>query len=202
MALPIRWVPPAAALHASAFAMALAALGACTGGAPQTLTPAATAAPSSEPLSPNSTDMPPPSGAATGAVTASTAPEPPPQSVITNEPPPGGTVTNNASPAPAGSDRMQPLMELVKANRDGFRKCFDLWGKKNPGQAGKIAFQFFLKPDGTLEKAAMKRDEGDVFAPEVENCMIAFAKTLSYPKSSVGKDTIYTHRFEFKAAAK
>ena len=104
--------------------------------------------------------------------------------------------------APAGSDRLQAMMDLVKANKDGFRKCFDLWGKKNPGQPGKIAFQFFLKPDGSLEKAQMKADEGDVHAVEVETCMIAFAKTLSYPKSGVGKDTIYTHRFEFKAASK
>ena len=93
-------------------------------------------------------------------------------------------------------------MDLIKDKRDGFRKCFDLWGKKNPGQAGKIAFQFFLKPDGTLEKAAFKADEGDIHTPEVETCMIDFAKTLTYPKSSVGKDTVYTHRFEFKAAAK
>ncbi|MEZ4308535.1 MAG: AgmX/PglI C-terminal domain-containing protein [Polyangiaceae bacterium] len=142
------------------------------------------------------------SGASDGATSASSAkaPEEPPQSEITNEPPPGGTVTANANPAAAGSDRMTPMFELVKANKDGFRKCFDLWGKKNPGQKGSIAFQFFLKPDGALEKAQMKRDEGDVHAVEVENCMIDFAKTLTYPASTVGKNTIYTHRFEFKAA--
>ena len=66
----------------------------------------------------------------------------------------------------------------------------------------KIAFQFFLKVDGSLEKAAMKADEGDVHAAEVENCMIAFAKTLTYPKSTTGKETVYTHRFEFKASSK
>ena len=126
----------------------------------------------------------------------------PPGSTITNEPPGNGRVTANAGVVPAGSDRMQPMMDLIKANRDGFRKCFDLWGKKNPGQAGKIAFQFFLKVDGSLEKAAIKADEGDVHAAEVESCMITFAKTLTYPKSTIGKETIYTHRFEFKAAPK
>ena len=126
----------------------------------------------------------------------------PPGSTITNEPPGNGRVTRNAGTVPAGSDRMQPMMDLIKANRDGFRKCFDLWGKKNPGQAGKIAFQFFLKVDGSLEKAAIKADEGDVHAAEVESCMITFAKTLTYPKSTIGKETIYTHRFEFKAAPK
>ena len=189
MTLPLRWALPAVAL----------CLAACTGGAPQTQTPAASvsvapesSAPSAEPTGP---------AASTAAATPTAAPEPPPQSQITNEPAPGGTVTSNAGPS-GGSDRMQAMMDLVKANRDGFRKCFDLWGKKNPGQSGKIAFQFFLKPDGTLEKAAMKADEGDIHAVEIENCMIAFAKTLTYPKSGSGKDTTYTHRFEFKAAAK
>ncbi len=126
----------------------------------------------------------------------------PPGSTITNEPPGNGRVTANAGTVPAGSDRLQPMIDLIKANRDGFRKCFDLWGKKNPGQSGKIAFQFFLKPDGTLEKAGFKADEGDMHAAEVESCMITFAKTLTYPKSTIGKETIYTHRFEFKAAPK
>jgi len=185
------------------FALPCAAvLAACTASSPQPQPPAATVSATAE--------SPPAETAAASAGTAApagsgagtAAPQQPPQSVITNEPPPGGKVTSNASPVTDNSDRMQPMMDLVKANRDGFRKCFDLWGKKNPGQAGKIAFQFFLKPDGTLEKAQMKRDEGDVHAAEVENCMIDFAKTLTYPKSGVGKDTVYTHRFEFKAAAK
>lgn len=179
--------------------LSLACLVGCTASSPQPQGPAPTvtaeAEPASSPASSGAADAP------TATATAKPA-DAPPQAVITNEPPPGGTVTANASPAAAGSDRLQAMMDLVKANKDGFRKCFDLWGKKNPGQPGKIAFQFFLKPDGSLEKAQMKADEGDVHAVEVETCMIAFAKTLAYPKSGVGKDTIYTHRFEFKAASK
>ena len=132
------------------------------------------------------------------APTASAATEPP-KSDITNEPPSGGKVMANGAPVTDKSDRMDAMFELVKANKDGFRKCFDLWGKKNPGKAGKIAFEFHLKPDGALEKAQMKRDETDVLAAEVENCMIEFAKTLAYPKSGKGMSTVYTHRFEFKA---
>ncbi len=178
----------------------VAVLAACTASSPQPQPPEATASPGdgapADTASAGGGTAPATGSPATGTAAAQT----PPQSTITNEPPPGGTVTANGGPAAAGSDRLQPMFELVKANKDGFRKCFDLWGKKNPGQAGKIAFQFFLKVDGTLEKAQMKRDEGDEHAAEVENCMIDFAKTLTYPKSGVGKETIYTHRFEFKAA--
>ena len=188
MSLASRW-----ALAVSV--VSFAGLVGCTASSPQPQGPAPTVTAEAEPAS-----SPASSSGAADAPTATAKPaDAPPQAVITNEPPPGGTVTANASPAAAGSDRLQAMMDLVKANKDGFRKCFDLWGKKNPGQAGKIAFQFFLKVDGSLDKAAMKADEGDVHAAEVENCMIAFAKTLTYPKSSVGKETVYTHRFEFKA---
>ena len=174
-------------------------LSACTASSPQPQGPSPSVAVSAEPTpaetSSAKTDAPAPTASAKPA-------DAPPQSVITNEPPPGGTVTANASPAPAGSDRLQPMMDLIKANRDGFRKCFDLWGKKNPGHDGKIKFQFFLKVDGTLEKAQIKADESNVTAAEVETCMIAFAKTLAYPKSTIGKETIYTHPFDFKASSK
>lgn len=180
--------------------IASAGLSACTAGAPQPQGPGATTvnvAPA-DTGSPANTAI---SGApaTTAAPTATATAEAAPQSEITNEPPAGGNVTSNAGPTPAGSDRMQPMMDLIKDNRDGFRKCFDLWGKKNPKQSAKIAFQFFLKVDGTLDKAAMKPDEGDLHAPDVEACMVTFAKTLTYPKSTTGKETVYTHRFEFKA---
>jgi hypothetical protein len=194
MASPHRWTSPVVSVFACALGLA-----ACTASSPQPLPPNAT-------VNVGPSDSSAPAGASGApsapAPTATASADVPPQSVITNEPPPNGTVTANASPAPAGSDRMKPMMDLIASKRDGFRKCFDLWGKKNPGQAGKIAFQFFLKVDGSLDKAAMKADEGDVHAPEVENCMIAYAKTLTYPPSTTGKETVYTHRFEFKASSK
>jgi hypothetical protein len=169
------------------------ALAACTASSPQPQPPTGNGSPSGDGA---------PSDTASAGATGTAAAQDPPQSTITNEPPPGGKVMSNGSPAEPGSDRKEAMFELIKANKDGFRKCFDLWAKKNPGQAGNITFTFYLKVDGTLTKAEMKRDEGDVHVPEVENCMIDFAKTLTYPKSGVGKETIYNHRFEFKAVPK
>lgn len=176
----------------------LVALSACTASSPQPQPPAATVTAENPPAE-AATAAPTAAPGQSAAPTASAAATEPPKSDITNEPPSGGKVMANGAPVTDKSDRMDAMFELVKANKDGFRKCFDLWGKKNPGKAGKIAFEFHLKPDGALEKAQMKRDETDVLAAEVENCMIEFAKTLAYPKSGKGMSTVYTHRFEFKA---
>ena len=166
----------------------LVALSACTASSPQPQPPAATVTAENPPAE-SATAAPTAAPGQSAAPTASAATDPP-KSDITNEPPSGGKVMANGAPVTDKSDRMDAMFELVKANKDGFRKCFDLWGKKNPGKAGKIAFEFHLKPDGALEKAQMKRDETDVLAAEVENCMIEFAKTLAYPKSGKGMSTV------------
>src|SRR5262249_6617683 len=155
-------------------------LAACTATSPQPQPPAATVT-----VSPDATGATAPTTSSAAPAASGTAADP--QSVITNEPPPGGTVTSNGGPAGPDGAPLAAMQDLIKANRDGFRRCFDIWGKKNPGQAAKIAFQFTLDPDGKLSKAGMKSDEGDLHAVDVESCMITFAQTLSYPKQNGGK---------------
>ena len=109
-------------------------------------------------------------------------------------------MNNATTAADAGSsDRFASMVELMRQKRDGFRCCFDIWAKKNPGSAGKVTFVFQLDPTGKLKKSFAKQDETTIKAPEVESCMNELAATLSYPKSPSSKDTEYTHRFEFKA---
>lgn len=168
----------------------------CTAGSPAPESPpAATASISPESSAPAAASSAP---APTAAESASSAPLPPPTSEITNDPPPGGTVLTNAGPT-VPSDRKQAIMDVIVANRDGFRRCFDIWSVKNPGQDGQISFQLWLKADGALDKAQIKRDVSNVVTPEVESCLIKVAKGLTFPKSENGLETIYTHPFSFKA---
>ncbi|WP_437758019.1 AgmX/PglI C-terminal domain-containing protein [Sorangium sp. So ce1389] len=121
-------------------------------------------------------------------------------SEITNEPPDGGVVMNNAmTSADAGSsDRLQPLVDAIKARRDGFRCCFDLYARKHPGAQGRVTWQLKLKPDGTFEEATIVRDKSDVTAPQVESCMEELAKSITWARSPSGKETVLTYPFDFK----
>ena len=122
-------------------------------------------------------------------------------SEITNDPPDGGVVMNNAMTASdaGSSDRLMPMVDLIKSKRDAFRCCFDLWAQKNRGAEGSLTFVINLKPDGALKEAHVDQVQSKIKAPEVESCMVDLAKTLEYPKSPSGKETTYTHRFDFKA---
>jgi hypothetical protein len=120
---------------------------------------------------------------------------------ITNEPPASAVPMNNAAAiGDAGpSDRLQPIVDIIRANRDKFRCCFDLWGRKNPGGAGRVMLRVKLKPDGSVANTETVEKDSTVAAPEVHSCIIEVAKSLSYPKSPSGKETTYTHPFDFKA---
>lgn len=179
--------------------------GACTSAPPPGPPVPATPDPTSAPETPPEPAAPGPG--ATGAAPA--GPKKQPETVadcknlateITNDPPDGGVVMNNAqTAADAGaSDRFAPMVELMKQKRDAFRCCFDIWAKKNGGGAGKVTFVFQLEPAGKLRKGFVKADESTLNVPELEACMVEVAKGLEYPKSPSGKDTEYTHRFEFK----
>ena len=120
---------------------------------------------------------------------------------ITNDPPAGAVPLNNAMTAKdAGStDWLEPLTELVRGRRDGFRCCFDLWARQHPGAQGAMKMVLKLKPDGTLIDVSFADTANRVQAPEVEACMGNLARGLSFPRSPSGKETTFTYPFDFKA---
>jgi hypothetical protein len=121
---------------------------------------------------------------------------------ITNEPPSTAVPMNNATAPKEGaekSSRLQPLADLMKANRDKFRCCFDLWARTKPGAAGRVSIQLKLDPEGKLTSSEIAQADTTVAAPEVHACVLEVAKSITYPKSPNGKETTYKHPFDFKA---
>jgi hypothetical protein len=153
------------------------------------------------------------SAAVTTATTAPIAPPPPkkaPQTAadckelmsdITNDPPSDAVVMNNAMTVKdAGvSNRAQPLTDAVKARRDGFRCCFDVYAKAHPGAAGSVLMHLVIKPDGTVREVSFRDTKDRVSAPEVESCMSDLAKSIPFVKSPSAQDTLFTYPFDFKA---
>lgn len=172
----------------SGLVLGVLAFAACSG----SQEPAPTATP--EPVTvPPATAAPEAPGSA-----APTATPTPPRSDITNEPPDGGVVLNNAmtSGDAGSSDRLQPIIDVIKANRDGFRRCFDQRADKGPGKEGRVTMIVELAPDGSVKNVEARSAFN---APDVETCMVSYAKSLSYPRSPSGKLTKFTYPFDFKA---
>jgi len=94
------------------------------------------------------------------------------------------------------SERHKPIAELIKANRPGFRACFDAWGNKHPQKGGQVTLSFFLDPDGVLNQVEAQTRGFD--APEVADCIVKYARTLAWPAAPNGKYTRFSYPFDFK----
>ena len=94
------------------------------------------------------------------------------------------------------------MIEFIKLKREGYRCCFDIWAHKIPEARlyGKVTFVLELAPDGKLKKARVDAENSGLpVPPEVSGCLTDIAGAVTYPKSGSGKDTTYTHPFDFKA---
>jgi tetratricopeptide (TPR) repeat protein len=103
------------------------------------------------------------------------------------------------TPGPAwtgASERLSSMTDLIKTHRDQFRFCYDAWSKKHPKVGVKVSLVLTLAPDGKLQMAEAK--VGGATAPELERCVTAMAKQLTYPPSTTGKMTRFSYPFEFK----
>jgi hypothetical protein len=120
-------------------------------------------------------------------------------SEITNEPPDGAMALNNAQTAKdaGATDRLELLTALIKAKREGFRCCFDVWAKDHPGAQGTVKMALKLKPDGSV--ISVDFDDTPNRVPDVETCVAELARSLSYPRSPSGKETKFHYPFDFKA---
>ncbi len=115
---------------------------------------------------------------------------------------PDAPVANHSRPAGASqeavtSERLKPIVEVIKTNRAGFRACFDKWSAAHPGVSGKVNLAFYLDPDGVMNQAGAETVGFD--APEVGACIVAHARTLKYPPAPNGKYTRFNYPFDFKA---
>ena len=120
-------------------------------------------------------------------------------SEITNTPPDGAVALNNAQTAKdaGGTDRLEPLTELIKSKREGFRCCFDVYAKDHPGAQGSVKMVVKLKADGSV--TGVDFDDTPNRVTDVEPCVAELARSLSYPRSPSGKETKFRYPFDFKA---
>ena len=88
------------------------------------------------------------------------------------------------------------MTDLIKTHREQFRFCYDAWSKKHPNVDGHLKLILTLAPDGKLQMT--EAHATGVQAPELERCVMAMSKQLTYPPSQNGKMTRFTYPFEFK----
>lgn len=122
----------------------------------------------------------------------------------------GAATTSSASPStsstPAASASAQTIEDLGKnglgnivgANRSKFRGCYDDIKKKKPNLGrGTFSIDFWVNPDGSLKSAKYVKEGSEFEDADLEACIISQLKTLTFPKSALGKEHGTVYQFGF-----
>jgi TonB family protein len=163
------------------------------------------ATPSDKPL-PSATHSalaaPSDSAAASGPSTASPKTSAAPGDVAL--PSSSASAWNNAQSdgkSPTNDRNIADYMAIVQGNRDKFRTCYEASLSSHPGIKGRTMLRFVLSPGGTVKEAGIERSNSDITEADLERCLVAELKKLSFPPSKRGMETTVNYPFHFNPRA-
>jgi TonB family protein len=136
--------------------------------------------------------------------TASIAPEPTSEPAAANEAAAEATPTppasTNAAPAasPARDSRgKEQIQQVMAANRDKVRACYDAALPTNPGIHGGLVLDFVIDPRGDVKQAEVNWSASDLHIPELDTCAVDAVRSIKFPASSRGLESKVSYPFNF-----
>ncbi len=78
-----------------------------------------------------------------------------------------------------------------------FRRCYDQSLRTHPGIQGKVTLKFVLTPKGDIKEAFLDKSASDITEPDLETCLVAALKALSFPASTRGMESTVRYPFNF-----
>jgi len=103
--------------------------------------------------------------------------------------------------SPTNDRNISDYMAIVQNNRDKFRTCYEASLSAHPGIKGRTMLRFVLSPDGTVKEAGIERSNSDITEADLERCLAATVKKLSFPPSKRGMETTVNYPFHFNPRA-
>jgi TonB family protein len=110
-------------------------------------------------------------------------------------------VTTPATPGPAHTPRdtrgKEQIQQVMAANRDKVRACYDAALPKNPGSHGDLVLDFVIDPRGDVKLAEVNWSASDLHIPELDTCAVDAVRSIKFPASSRGLESKVSYPFNF-----
>jgi hypothetical protein len=90
------------------------------------------------------------------------------------------------------------IADVIKANRDKARACYEKAAKDVPRLSGDVVIHFVLAPDGKVQHAELNEQRSTIHIPALTNCIIDVITSLPFPASSRGMETKVNYPFNFR----
>jgi TonB family protein len=124
-----------------------------------------------------------------------------PPSETTSEAAAVGPAPVTSSPAPTHAPRdtrgKEQIQQVMIANRDKVRACYDAALAKNPGIMGELVVDFVINPRGEVKQAEVNWSASEIHVPELDACAAAAVRSLTFPVSSRGLESKVSYPFNF-----
>jgi len=104
--------------------------------------------------------------------------------------------TKEGPPRKSGSIAPELIRDTVTAKRDQIQKCFEPEKKKDKKLSGKVVTEFTVELDGHVSEASVK--EATLENKPVQDCLVAFIKSLTFPKPEGETNVKITFPFAFQ----
>ncbi len=170
-------------------ALALAAFATGCSQSPQPVSPDQT--PPSTEASDSPASETPETQASPSTEGSATAPSDP---VAAADPAATASATTRSAKDTRGKEQIQQVMA---ANRDKVRACYDAALAQNPGIKGALVVDFLIDPNGKVKQAEVNWSESDLHIPELDTCAVDAVRAIQFPASSRGLESKVTYPFNF-----
>lgn len=92
----------------------------------------------------------------------------------------------------------EAIARVIRENRQPFRDCYDRSAAKDPNLQGTLTLHFVLDPQGSVKMAELNEPRSTIKDQTVVNCAIGVLRTLHFPASSRGMESVANYPFDFK----
>lgn len=97
---------------------------------------------------------------------------------------------------PRGALDKDVIRDIVRANLDGIRDCYNEGLQKDPQLAGRVAIKFVIGPEGLVGSAVI--EESNLPDASVAQCIAGVVGRMQFPKPRGGGNVIVTYPFNLE----
>jgi len=113
-----------------------------------------------------------------------------------------GAAATSTEPAPEARAKdtrgKEEIQQVMAANRDAVRACYDAALAQNPGIQGDLVVDFVIDPHGDVKQAEVNWSQSELHVPEIDTCAVQAVKSFKFPASSRGLESKVSYPFNFK----
>lgn len=101
----------------------------------------------------------------------------------------------SGDPAVSGGLSSQEILQVVRANLDQIRNCYDQLQQRSPSAAGKLAVDWSINAQGSVSSVSIA--ESSISDSQMKGCVTSSIKRWKFPEPRGGQAVQVTYPFTF-----